>query len=309
MDSFLKFCFRYLKAQLDVNLQDKIHIFSSFFYRRLSSEKMTKTKDSESKTGYDLVKTWTRKVDIFAKDFVVVPINESLHWYLAIICHPKRMLLEGYFDPNGTDDSENAENGKAKNDTEVNDTEVNDTDRKLGGLLEISSEPESLSQKSIILDLDEEEEEEDQKTRIFIFNSLGLASRGKNLPVINRLREYLKLEALDKFNLGTSKDHCTGHVVKVPQQENFTDCGCFLLQFVDEFFKAIPKNIETQIIDRANDLSDWFDPELAQNRRKIMKERVKKLARDFTEREALKPKEDEKTEHEDRSSDIEEILL
>ena len=40
------------------------------------------------------MKTWTRKVNLFEKDFVVIPINENLHWYLAIICHPSKMLIE-----------------------------------------------------------------------------------------------------------------------------------------------------------------------------------------------------------------------
>ena len=34
------------------------------------------------------MKRWTRKVNIFEKDFVVVPINENYHWYLCIICYP-----------------------------------------------------------------------------------------------------------------------------------------------------------------------------------------------------------------------------
>lgn len=34
------------------------------------------------------VKTWTKNIDLFKKDFVVVPINENCHWFLAIICFP-----------------------------------------------------------------------------------------------------------------------------------------------------------------------------------------------------------------------------
>ena len=65
-----------------------------------------------------MVKSWTKNVDIFAKDFLIIPINEryrswlynprvdvifkffitefffvsiiaSAHWFLVIICHPK----------------------------------------------------------------------------------------------------------------------------------------------------------------------------------------------------------------------------
>lgn len=34
------------------------------------------------------MKNWTRNVNIFKKDFLIVPINKDNHWYLAIICYP-----------------------------------------------------------------------------------------------------------------------------------------------------------------------------------------------------------------------------
>lgn len=251
---------------------------------------MGTTKDSESKTGYELVKTWTRKINIFEKDFVVIPINENLHWYLAIICHPRNML---------TEEDVIKEEEDTKDDSDVNQ-EDKDVDEKE---VEISSQS---SESSLIVYLDREPRE---NTRIFIFDSLGLTSRGKSGIVVRRLKDYLRLEASDKLNKITLKEACTGHVVKVPQQENYTDCGCFLLQFAEEFFKSIPAGIETQITERGNDLSDWFEPEVAQNRRKIMKMRVNQLAADFAAREALRVPDTEQVEHEDRSSDIEEIVL
>ena len=33
------------------------------------------------------VRRWTRHVDVFAKRFVVVPINEDLHWSVAVLCN------------------------------------------------------------------------------------------------------------------------------------------------------------------------------------------------------------------------------
>ncbi|KAF5372416.1 hypothetical protein D9757_006005 [Collybiopsis confluens] len=46
--------------------------------------------------SYTHVKNWTRKnkinVDIFSKDFIVIPIHEQSHWYLAIIHRPFLML-------------------------------------------------------------------------------------------------------------------------------------------------------------------------------------------------------------------------
>ena len=42
---------------------------------------------------------WTikKKINLFEKDFVFIPINENSHWFLAIICNPgisAKMALE-----------------------------------------------------------------------------------------------------------------------------------------------------------------------------------------------------------------------
>ncbi|KAJ1565454.1 hypothetical protein HK096_002689, partial [Nowakowskiella sp. JEL0078] len=42
--------------------------------------------------AYECVKSWTSKVDLFEKDFLFIPINENLHWYLGVIYNPKALL-------------------------------------------------------------------------------------------------------------------------------------------------------------------------------------------------------------------------
>ena len=42
--------------------------------------------------GYLAVAKWTKRVDIFSRDFLVVPINESTHWSVAIICYPAKFF-------------------------------------------------------------------------------------------------------------------------------------------------------------------------------------------------------------------------
>ena len=34
------------------------------------------------------VRRWTKNVDIFTKDYLVVPIHDELHWSLALVCFP-----------------------------------------------------------------------------------------------------------------------------------------------------------------------------------------------------------------------------
>jgi sentrin-specific protease 7 len=301
LSAFSLYFFRFLLAQLDPKLQDNIHIFSSFFYRRLSSAKLSLSPSSSSdiKSGFDLVKSWTRKVNLFEKDFIIVPICENLHWFLAIICYPSKMLAELIEDDDKGDLKETEPFDMNPDDVNIS----NNTFTTVNANVDINLSQESLP----FVDLDPEPLE---STKIFIFDSLGLASRGKGIAVINRLRTYLQLEAQDKLKRGSSKSACTGHIVKVPQQENYTDCGCFLLQFAEEFIRDIPKDIVNKIQEQSHDLSQWFPSSLAQSRREIMRKRVKQLAQDYSDREKLKnDSKSPEEQHEDRSSDIEEIIM
>ncbi|PHH83760.1 hypothetical protein CDD82_2632 [Ophiocordyceps australis] len=86
-DNLLAFYLRYLEHMLEVQnsqAQSKVYIFNTFFYEKLRSTK--------SKINYEGVKTWTAKIDLFSYDYVIVPVNESAHWYLAIICNVQNTL-------------------------------------------------------------------------------------------------------------------------------------------------------------------------------------------------------------------------
>jgi Ulp1 family protease len=76
--------------------REDIHIFNSFFYKKLSVRNKPGYKEANpnglSWPAYETVKKWTNKVNIFAKKMLIVPINENLHWYLAIILNPGAVL-------------------------------------------------------------------------------------------------------------------------------------------------------------------------------------------------------------------------
>lgn len=56
----------------DPELANDIHMFSSFFYKKLT------TRDRKSNIEpYDTVKKWTSKFDLFKKKYVFIPINEK----------------------------------------------------------------------------------------------------------------------------------------------------------------------------------------------------------------------------------------
>lgn len=72
-----------------------------------------------------------------------------------------------------------------------------------------------------------------------IFDSLAGTPRSR---VVATLRDYLTCEWKAKHPNGPprifNKDNLPGHNVKVPQQNNFTDCGLYLLQYVEHFFRV-----------------------------------------------------------------------
>eukprot|EP00117_Sycon_ciliatum_P017284 scpid32129/ scgid16342/ Sentrin-specific protease 1; SUMO-1 protease 2; Sentrin/SUMO-specific protease SENP1 len=73
-DEVINFFFQMIKARNDADEDlPSVHVMSSFFYPKLLS------------TGYASIKRWTRKVDIFSKDLIAIPIHLGMHWCLAMI--------------------------------------------------------------------------------------------------------------------------------------------------------------------------------------------------------------------------------
>ncbi|XP_062605609.1 sentrin-specific protease 6-like [Saccostrea cucullata] len=91
IDFYLKYLFLSVLSDKD---RERTHIFSSFFFKRLTQrqgrcgpeDNMADKTPAEKK--HARVKNWTKKVDLFEKDFIFVPINEHSHWFLAVICFP-----------------------------------------------------------------------------------------------------------------------------------------------------------------------------------------------------------------------------
>ncbi|OBT52201.1 hypothetical protein VE04_07465 [Pseudogymnoascus sp. 24MN13] len=89
-DNLITFYLRYLQEKAEKERPDvfkRVFFMNTFFYPRLIQGKGRKNID------YDAVKRWTSKVNIFDYDYVVVPVNENNHWYVAIICNVPKLLL------------------------------------------------------------------------------------------------------------------------------------------------------------------------------------------------------------------------
>ncbi|XP_010151712.1 PREDICTED: sentrin-specific protease 7, partial [Eurypyga helias] len=91
-DVIIDFYLKYLLLEkAPKHLADRTHIFSSFFYKCLTRTEKNSEGDlkvSEAQRRHRRVRTWTRHINIFSKDYIFVPVNEESHWYIAVICFP-----------------------------------------------------------------------------------------------------------------------------------------------------------------------------------------------------------------------------
>ncbi|KAL9069338.1 MAG: hypothetical protein Q9161_005618 [Pseudevernia consocians] len=84
-DNLISFYLRYLEQRLEEErpeLAKRVYFFNTFFFATL-----TNTHKGRKRFNYEGVQKWTRSVDLFTYDYIIVPINEQAHWYLAVICN------------------------------------------------------------------------------------------------------------------------------------------------------------------------------------------------------------------------------
>lgn len=84
-DNLIGFYIRFLEDHLNRTNKEaakRVYFFNSFFFTTI-----TNTPRGQRGINYKSVEKWTRNVDLFSYDYIVVPINESAHWYVAIICN------------------------------------------------------------------------------------------------------------------------------------------------------------------------------------------------------------------------------
>ncbi|KAF8710290.1 Ulp1 protease family, C-terminal catalytic domain, partial [Rhizoctonia solani] len=259
----------------DPNLVDQIHIFSSFFFKKL---------DAGPRKGcdYNSVKKWTSKFNLFSKKFIIIPINEHLHWYLAIICFPEHVLKAPIPQPSAqpsrvtrsSDTTAKAEQQTSGSDIldvdEISPVVMDadsptepgklETDAELAdqsGKMAIDSPTPAESQQDVVVvdpkseglpeveminadeDSDTTKADGSHKTWILILDSLG----GKHARTVRILREYLQAEAQERYKkvVDIKDTRSSGGFVddkhlSVPVQPNWCDCGVYLLHYVEAFY-------------------------------------------------------------------------
>eukprot|EP00092_Neocalanus_flemingeri_P033060 GFUD01035954.1.p1 GENE.GFUD01035954.1~~GFUD01035954.1.p1 ORF type:complete len:1471 (+),score=415.21 GFUD01035954.1:79-4491(+) len=212
--------------------QPTVHIFSTMFYKRLNStpkkastvasyEKDSSLKPAEKR--HMRVKGWTKNVNLFEKNMVIIPICEHSHWYLVIAIRPGLITI-----PLGSDDRQT------------------------------KGEP-----------------------FMIVLDSMG----GNKSAAVTNIRHYLAAEWKakmcgeegdeDEYEF-SSKEMKTVRPKK-PEQENYSDCGIYLLHYIEMMFKSVAQYYWPASI---QDLNNWFSIEEISTKRDEIARLIRELSED-----------------------------
>uniref|UniRef100_A0A183BWD1 ULP_PROTEASE domain-containing protein n=1 Tax=Globodera pallida TaxID=36090 RepID=A0A183BWD1_GLOPA len=210
-DTIIDFYLKYIQHCLvPQERRAKIFIFNSFFFGRLtqpppggkpSNAVTLATKLRRVASNFQKVKNWTKRVNLFDMDYVVVPINEDIHWYLAIIVNIRHCICtQQVNEPISTHPN------LTKNDTKYHPP---------------------MSHLIVLNSLIDPAEDKHLAVRDQLGEYLHL--------------EYADKHCQDNATFFNKQLMDVVVPTMLPQQKNFIDCGLFLLHFAQLFFTNPPR--------------------------------------------------------------------
>ncbi|XP_073059285.1 ubiquitin-like-specific protease 1D isoform X1 [Primulina eburnea] len=87
--TIMNFYIRYLQKPTSSKASERCdyHFFNTYFYEKLKRDVLSK---ADKETSFVKFRRWWKGVNIFEKAYIFLPIHESLHWSLIIICIPDK---------------------------------------------------------------------------------------------------------------------------------------------------------------------------------------------------------------------------
>ncbi|KAM0919612.1 hypothetical protein ACQ4PT_008082 [Festuca glaucescens] len=222
-DTIIDFYIKHLSTRIEPTERSRYHFFNSFFFRKLADLDKDQEKAPKGREAFLCVRKWTRKIDIFAKDFLFIPVNFSLHWSLLVICYPGEV-----------------------------DTFNKDGDARVAGKLPC----------------------------IMHMNSI----KGTHSGLKDIIQSYLWEEWKERHpeSASDSSDKFLNLrflSLELPQQDNLSDCGLFLLHYVERFLTDAPSFFNPMKIDVFSSFlgDDWFVPAEASLKRSVIRKLIHEL--------------------------------
>ncbi len=249
-DSLIDFDLRLSLERCTASVREQCHIFSCFFFRKL--------KDNIASAAESLT-----KVDIFSKSLVVIPINEHLHWYMALIWNASAALAP----PEPATSLDGTSYSSPKDDEDDDDSVLNvdsdaltDADAPFASSQGAAPRPSSKGSSNV------------DDTLIVIFDSLG---RSHRTSTVGHIKKFIIKEALYKHGVAVAPSAIRSISPRLPRQGNHYDCGCFLLEYASRLLKD-PAEVVGRIR-HGEEMSSWFPPEDAAMRRTLLRSKIESL--------------------------------
>ncbi|KAK5088612.1 hypothetical protein LTR05_002832 [Lithohypha guttulata] len=231
-DSLVGLFLRYLQVNANPEHLKRMHFFSTFFFETL-------VKKGKRQVNYEGVKNWTKNVNIFSRDFIVVPVCENLHWYVMILCNLKALV--------DLEDQPRSEKDEPETNPAIHEDKKEVVPTKNILESDVMTRDQLADDRS-----DFECEETDSKKRragrkprvvvqrkydvngpiIITLDSLDM-SRSLTAGL---LKDYLVEEAKTKLHKDIDKSSIKGMSAKdIPHQGNWYDCGMYLCMYLEQF--------------------------------------------------------------------------
>ena len=227
-DSCIDYYMKYLEQRLqDENPEDakRCYFFNSFFYKKLSdtSSETAISDETQALVGsvegldklslqalrcYDVTKSWTKKFDMFSKDFLFIPIHDQLHWSLIIVCHPGAQIKM----------------------PTCNVKEIKKHEEAFMIHLDSLRPPGGHGSDKIA-----------KLIKRYLQNewTAKLKQEGDNVP-----KAWTEKNPDTPRNFLSMKVRRPA----LPMQDNYYDCGCFVCAFADHFLAHLPARINAQMV-------------------------------------------------------------
>ncbi|KAI9664229.1 MAG: hypothetical protein M1831_002408 [Alyxoria varia] len=250
-DNIISFCLRYAQVKSSAN-SSRVYFFNSFFY-----DTITKRVEGKKGINYEGVRKWTSKIKLLEDyDYVVVPINENIHWYVAIICNIDK--LKRRCDENSTEDGPSYFRGNIYETSHTNKLETTPTeeDREITGAdvhTPTKTGSDSVQPGTFKKDGNRKGRQRNpDEPMIITLDSFGQ----EHSTVVRNLKDYLRAEALDKHSVDIEEPG--GHRGKnIPMQDNLYDCGIFMVGYVAKFLENPHNFIIKLVANGFDETHDW----------------------------------------------------
>lgn len=225
-------------------------LLNTFFFSKLRS---VWEEGHEGLEYYGKVKKWVQKLDLFSKDFIIIPVNERSHWYLIIVCFAGNVVNKVKSEPNSVLDS------------------------ILGPAMSLLSTSASCVPQN-------------RTPRILIFDSLNInrldpkkEGANKRAKITKKLRIVLQELWREKHHDLKTFEHQDIPDIQLspPKQPNSWDCGIYLLKYVDKFLED-PEFILDRT-PRDKNISDWFNKNRMNSMRKQILTLISKIGKQIAD--------------------------